>query len=264
VEPPKVESKKLADRVWLLGGGSHHSVLVEFNDFVAVVEAPQNEERSLAVMDEVARLAPNKPIKYVVNTHHHMDHAGGLRTYLAQGTTVVTHAINRQYYVDLLFSTAARTLQPDHMSFFNPMYWVSRRPPPIATVGNSADFGGPATGSGGNVRYVITDHERMIEVLYVEDMNYELGDNSYAQGNHSQDMLMVYLPREKMLINADLYSPSAPGAQPSVISPGMLTLYQNMRKYKLDVAQHVGLHGGLASNADFLKILGDKASSSTR
>jgi glyoxylase-like metal-dependent hydrolase (beta-lactamase superfamily II) len=258
VEPAKVESTKLADRVWLLGGGSHHSVLVEFNDFVAVVEAPQNEERSLAVMDEVARLAPNKPIKYVVNTHHHMDHAGGLRTYLAQGTTIVTHAINRQYYIDLLFSTAARTLEPDHMSFFNPMYWVSRRPPPIATVGNSADFGGPAAGSGGNVRYVITDHERMMEVLYVEDMNYELGDNTYAQGNHSQDMLMVYLPREKMLINADLYSPPAPGAQPPTISPGVLTLYQNMRKYKLDVTQHVGLHGGVASNADFMKIIGDK------
>ena len=259
VAPVKVESTKLADRVWLLGGGSHNSVLVEFNDFTAVVEAPQNEERSLAVMDEVARLAPNKPIRYVVNTHHHMDHAGGLRTYLAQGTTIVTHAINREYYVDLLFSTAARTLQPDHMSFFNPMYWVSRRPPPIATVGNIADFGGPANGSGGGVRYVITDHERLMEVLYVEDMAYELGDNAYAQGNHSQDMLMVYLPKEKMLINADLYSPPAPGAQPPTISPGMLTLFQNMRKYKLDVTQHVGLHGGLASNADFMKTIGDKA-----
>jgi hypothetical protein len=148
------------------------------------------------------------------------------------------------------------------MSFFNPMYWVSRRPPPIATVGNLADFGGPANGSGGNVRYVITDHERMMEVLYVEDMAYELGDNTYAQGNHSQDMLMVYLPREKMLINADLFSPPAPGAQPPVISPGMLTLYQNMRKYKLDVTQHVGLHGGVASNADFMKIIGDKVSAS--
>ena len=101
-----------------------------------------------------------------------------------------------------------------------------------------------------------------MEVLYVEDMNYELGDNTYAQGNHSKDMLMVYLPKEKMLINADLYSPTAPGAQPPMISPGMLTLYQNMRKYKLDVTQHVGLHGGSASNADFMKIIGDKDTTS--
>jgi len=120
-------------------------------------------------------------------------------------------------------------------------------------------LGGPGTGGSGSVRYVITDHERMLEALYVEDMNYELGDPTYAQGNHSNDMLMVYLPKEKILINADLYSPPAPGAQPPVISPGMLTLYQNMRKYKLDVAQHVGLHGSISSNGDFLKILGDKA-----
>jgi hypothetical protein len=61
--PVKVESTKLADRVWLLGGGTHNSVLVEFQDFAAVVEAPQNEARSLAVIEEVNRLAPNKIIK---------------------------------------------------------------------------------------------------------------------------------------------------------------------------------------------------------
>src|ERR1700677_1218281 len=87
--PVKVESQKLADSLWLLGGGSHNSVLVEFKDFVAVVEAPQNEARSLAVIEEVNRLVPDKPIKYVVNTHHHFDHAGGLRTYLSQGTPVI-------------------------------------------------------------------------------------------------------------------------------------------------------------------------------
>ena len=43
-------------------------------------------------------------------------------------------------------------------------------------------------------------------------MAYELSDNSYAQGNHAADMLMVYLPKEKFLINADLYSPPAIGA----------------------------------------------------
>ena len=52
-------------------------MLVEFKDFVAVVEAPNNEERSLAVIAEVNKLVPNKKIRYLVNTHHHMDHAGG-------------------------------------------------------------------------------------------------------------------------------------------------------------------------------------------
>jgi hypothetical protein len=252
--PVRVESTKLADGVWLLGGGTHNSMLVEFKDFVAVVEAPNNEERSLAVIAEVNRLTPNKMIKYVVNTHHHMDHAGGLRTYLSQGTTIVTHAINKQYYLDILFHPSPRELQPDRMSLYSPMYMVSRRPAPIETVG-SPEIGGPGTGGAGGTRYVITDGERMLEVLYVEDMAYELGDNSYAQGNHSNDMLMAYLPKEKILYNADLYSPPAQGAQPSAPTVSMRTLYQNIKKYELDVAQHVPSHGRVGTQEEFLKLV---------
>ena len=251
VQPVKVESKLLAEGVWLLGGGTHNSVLVEFKDFAAVVEAPQNEARSLAVIDEINRLAPNKLIKYVVNTHHHFDHAGGLRTYLSQGTTVITHESNKQYYLDIMFSPAARELQPDRMALYNPMYMISRRPAPIETVASFA--GGPG---GGAAKYVITDGSRVLEIFHVQDMAYELEDQAYAQGNHSADMLMAYLPKEKMLINADLYSPAAPGAPPPAPTPGMRTLFQNMRKQKLDVAQHVPLHGRVGSNDEFLKIVG--------
>ena len=95
----RVASSELAKGVWRIAGGSHHSVAVEFSDFVAVVEAPQNEARSLAVIAEVRRLLPKKPIRYIVNTHHHSDHAGGLRTYVAQSATVVTHEANRNFFV---------------------------------------------------------------------------------------------------------------------------------------------------------------------
>jgi L-ascorbate metabolism protein UlaG (beta-lactamase superfamily) len=250
--PPqvKVESQKLADGVWLLGGGTHNSVLVEFKDFVAVVEAPQNEARSLAVIEEANRLVPDKLIKYVVNTHHHFDHAGGLRTYLSQGTTVITHESNKQYYLDIMFYPAPRELQPDRMALYSPMYMISRRPAPIETVASFA--GGPG---GGAAKYVITDGEHILELFHVQDMAYELEDPSYAQGNHSADMLMVYLPKEKMLINADLYSPPAPGAPPSAATAGMRTLYQNMLKQKLDVARHVPIHGRIGTNDEFLKIV---------
>jgi glyoxylase-like metal-dependent hydrolase (beta-lactamase superfamily II) len=249
--PVKVESQKLAEGVWLLGGGTHNSVLVAFNDFVTVVEAPQNEARSLAVIEEVNRLAPNKPIKYVVNTHHHFDHAGGLRTYLSQGTTVITHESNKQYYLDIMFYPAPRELQPDRMALFSPMYMISRRPAPIETVASFA--GGPG---GGAAKYAITDGERVLDIIHVQDMAYELEDQSYAQGNHSADMLMAYLPKEKILINADLYSPPADGAPIAAATPGMRTLYQNMRKQKLDVARHAPLHGRVATNDEFLKIVG--------
>jgi L-ascorbate metabolism protein UlaG (beta-lactamase superfamily) len=251
VAPVKVESQKLAEGVWLIGGGTHHSVLVEFKDFATVVEAPQNEARSLAVIEEVNRLAPNKPIKYVVNTHHHFDHAGGLRTYLSQGTTVITHESNKQYYMDIMFYPAPRELQADRMALYNPMYMISRRPAPIETVASFA--GGPG---GGAAKYVVSDGERVLEIFHVQDMAYELEDPSYAQGNTSADMLMVYLPKEKILVNADLYSPPAAGAPAPAPTPAMRTLYQNMLKQKLDVARHVPIHGRVGTNDEFLKIVG--------
>ena len=248
----RVQSQRLADGLWLLGGGTHNSVLIEFKDFLAVVEAPQNEARSLAVIAEANRLVPNKLIRYVVNTHHHFDHAGGLRTYLSQGTTVITHESNKQYYLDIMFYPAPRELQPDRLSLYNPMYMISRRPAPIETVASMA--GGPG---GGAAQYVVTDGQRILEIFHVQDMAYELGDQSYAQGNHSADMLMVYLPGERVLINADLYSPPE-GAQPPAATSGMRTLYQNMLKHHLEVAQHVPLHGRPGTNDEFIKIVGSR------
>jgi hypothetical protein len=247
VPPARVESTKLADGVWMLGGGTHNSMLVEFKDFVAVVEAPNNEARSLAVIAEAGRLVPNKPIKYLVNTHHQFDHAGGLRTFLSQGTTIVTHESNKPYYLDIMFYPAPRTLDPDRMATYSPMYMISRRPAPIETVGGDTRATAP---------YVITDGVRMLEVFHVQDMAYELGDASLRQGNHSQDMLMAYLPKERILYNADLYSPPSAGASLPAQTPASKTLYQNIVKLKLDVAQHVPTHGRVGTNEEFMKIFG--------
>jgi flavorubredoxin len=94
----------------------------------------------------------------------------------------------------------------------------------------------------------------MLEVFHVQDMAYELGDPSLRQGNHSQDMLMAYLPKERILYNADLYSPPAAGAAAPAQTPASKTLYQNMLKLKLDVAQHVPTHGRVGTNEEFMKI----------
>jgi hypothetical protein len=124
---------------------------------------------------------------------------------------------------------------------------ISRRPPPIETVGGDTRNTAP---------YVITDGVRMLEVFHVQDMAYELGEPSYRQGNHGADMLMAYLPKEKILLNADLYSPPAEGAPAPAPTAGMRTLYRNMVKLKLDVDQHVPIHGRVGPNSEFLKIVG--------
>ena len=101
----------------------------------------------------------------------------------------------------------------------------------------------------------------MMEVFHVLDVAYDLGDPSYRQGNHSNDMLMVYLPKEKILVNADLYSPQVSGPAPASPTPGMRTLSQNIQMLKLDVAQHVPIHGRVATNDEFVKSVGKTLSS---
>lgn len=229
VSPVRAEAQKLAEGVWIIGGGSHNSVAVEFRDFVAVVEAPLNEERSLAVINEVTRVIPNKPIRYIVNTHHHFDHAGGLRTYLSQGATVVTHQAAEDFYRNVMFHSAPRTLDPDRLAKFEPMFTVSRRPAPLEAV---------------NQKYVISDGVRNLDVHPVQG------------SSHATSMAIAYLPKERILINADMYSPPAPGAQPPAPSPSMRTLAQNIQRLKLDVAQHVPIHGRPGANEEFVKLVG--------
>ncbi len=223
-----VDSQEVADGVWRIAGGSHHSVLVEFDDFVAVVEAPLSEARSLAVIEEVGRLVPGKPIRYVVNTHHHFDHSGGLRTYVAQAATVITHAGNVGFYEDVLFHPSQRTLAPDRLAQFYPMFAPSRRPAPIEPV---------------HRQYVLSDGNRTMEI-------HPLRGNA-----HTQTMVLVYLPEEQILMNADMYNAGIP-VQPFRL-PNMRTLRDNIERLGLDVEQHVSMHGQTASHADFLAAIPD-------
>ena len=124
----RVASNQVAPGLWRIAGEAHHSFLVEFRDFLTVIEAPQDEFRSLAVIAEVHKLVPDKPIRYVVNTHHHFDHSGGLRTYAAQGVSVVTHAANKAFYQNVLFYPLQRSLEPDLLSLRYPWFRTDRVP----------------------------------------------------------------------------------------------------------------------------------------
>ena len=220
-EPVRVQSERLGDGLWLIGGGSHNSVAIEFSEHVAVIEAPLNEERSLAVIGEVNRLIPDKPIRFVVNTHHHWDHLGGLRAYVHEGATVVTHESNRPYYQEVL-RARPWMLQPDRFSLYPPEEWSE------GYIFETA-----------REKYILADDTRTVELYNVEGLA------------HAAGMLIAYIPREKVVVQADLYNPGAPAPNAS-----SRTFYERLQQLALDVTTIVGIHGNPAPMAQFVQFVG--------
>lgn len=222
--PVQTTTTKLADGVWHIAGGSHHSVIVEFNDYIAVAEAPLSEERSLAVMAEAKKLVPNKPVRYVLTTHHHFDHVGGLRTYVAEGVTVVTNQVNVPYFEKTL--TAPATVAPD-MQAKNP------KPPKLQGVTD---------------KYVITDGTQTIEVYPT------------AGDTHTKEYMFIYLPGPKILVEGDAFSPGPPNAPPPATpAPNAVTLYDDIQRLKLNIATIAPIHGrGPVPIAELRKFIGKK------
>ena len=215
-----------------MGGSTHNSVAVEFKDFVAVVEAPLDEARSLAVIEEVAKRMPGKPIRFLVNTHQHFDHIGGLRTYLHIGATIVTHWKNFDFYNRDVLNAVPRTLQPD---------MVSRWPPTEIFEGYNIE----------TVRenYVITDGTRIMQVYYVHPLR------------HAEGMLMA-TPEGEAGDRADLFDTHLPPPAPPTAANR--TLFNEVQTLKLDVASIVPIHGRPVPWSDFAKVMAAPPSGAPR
>jgi glyoxylase-like metal-dependent hydrolase (beta-lactamase superfamily II) len=211
----RTESQKLGDGLWYITGGSHHSLAVEFKDHVAVVEGPQTEERALAVIAETRKLIPGKPIRYLIPTHHHFDHSGGVRPFAAEGATIVTHDMNRDFFKRAL--EAPRTLNPGKY--------------PRKVKGKFVTF---------TDKHALSDGNRVVELYHVRN------------NPHNDAMTMIYFPKEKILVQADVFSPPAQPATaaPATTNPNTVAFYEELMARKLDVAQHAPIHGRLAKAAE--------------
>jgi glyoxylase-like metal-dependent hydrolase (beta-lactamase superfamily II) len=222
-EPVPVKSEKVAEGVWYITGVNNNSVLIEMKDYLIVVEAPHGERRSLAVLGEVKKLVPNKRIKYLINTHHHFDHASGVRTYAAEGVTIVTHEINRPYFERA--ASNSWTLVPDRLA-------KSKKKPVFQTMGDNM---------------VLTDGARSVEL-------YQIVGNPHHDG-----IIMAFLRKEKLLIEADVYTPLPPGAEPpKVPNPQAVNLESNVRRLNLEVDRIVSIHGRVVPYSELLATIGKK------
>jgi glyoxylase-like metal-dependent hydrolase (beta-lactamase superfamily II) len=206
---PNVAVDTIAPGVWRIAGGSHHTIAIEQSNRVVLVEAPQSDARTLAAIAKAREIAPaGKPVNIVVNTHHHFDHSGGFRAAVSEGLTVVTHQGNRDFYERVVFPRP-HTINPDALQ-------RNRKPLNLLTVGD---------------RHTMRDGLRTIEIHHMP-------------GNaHNGNMLVVYLPAEKILIQADLFNPPAPNAPPPPGFPFAANLVENVQKRGLQVERVVGIHG---------------------
>lgn len=175
---PEPTPEDLGGGFWLITGG-YGAVVADFKNYIVVIEGPQNDMRAEQIITAAKKLVPNKPIKYVINTHAHFDHAGGLRAFVAEGATIVTHKVNKAYY-EKVFKDP-HTLVPDKLSQMNPQPKIK-----IETMTETK---------------VMTDGAHTIELYHV--------DNS----THNEGMLIAYLPKQKVLIEADEFNVGPANAQ---------------------------------------------------
>jgi glyoxylase-like metal-dependent hydrolase (beta-lactamase superfamily II) len=110
--PPKLV--ELGPDVVQVVTGSHNNLIVNMKDGLAIFDAPMGEAQSKFVIDAAKQKFPGKAIKYLILTHHHMDHTGGMRTFAAEGATIVVPAPDKAYFEKDL--KAAHTVVPDAYS----------------------------------------------------------------------------------------------------------------------------------------------------
>jgi glyoxylase-like metal-dependent hydrolase (beta-lactamase superfamily II) len=220
---PEVVVREIAKGVFHMTGQTHHSMLVEFSDHMVLIEAP-NEGRVLAVLAKARELRPNKPVTALVVSHHHSDHTSGVRAAVAEGINeIIIHTKNIPYVQELL--RRPWTIAPDALA-------KKPNPKPVKFTGVSDSL-------------VLKDNFNEVQLHYVLD------------NTHSDNMLSIYFPNGGIYTQADIYMPDDPrnivAGYPEGHAPWVQNVYQNIVFRKINVQQHVPLHGEPVPQSQFLE-----------
>jgi len=206
--------------------GGYRSVAVEMKDHIVLIEAPQSEMTTSNIIEEVKKAIPNKPIKYVVNTHTHADHSGGLRAAVAEGAIVITHESNKQLYENW-FSNPRTLLMPDKLSQSD----------------KKAKF------EYMDEKKVLQDKMNTIELYHLDRVA------------HAEDMIIAYLPNIKTVVEADAFNaPAANAAPPQTVNGLEMLFASELDRLKIDYTTIIPVHqpnpDREITKADLLKNIG--------
>jgi glyoxylase-like metal-dependent hydrolase (beta-lactamase superfamily II) len=217
--PPPVTAsvEKVGEGLWSINAAGTRSLAVEFADHIVMLEGPTSEARSLAANEAILKTVPNKPIRYVVNTHAHYDHAGGLRTYVAQGITVITQEVNKPFYEKVW--ARPWTVEQDLLA----------KSPKAPMIEGVAD------------KRVLSDKTRTLELYYLDTSKHHTGQ------------LIAYLPKERILMYGDGYNPPA-GNEIKTPERGpefALQMYDKIQQLKLNPERIAPVHGRVVPFENF-------------
>jgi glyoxylase-like metal-dependent hydrolase (beta-lactamase superfamily II) len=215
VPPQTVTVDEIGTGIWRLAGGSHHSVLFEFADHLTLFEVPQSEARARAVIARAKELRPGKPLTHAIVSHHHFDHTAGLRAAVAEGLTIVTHERSAAAFKEM--TTRAHGAMPEALT-------RSPQPLKLETVSDE---------------HTLRDAEMEVRL-------YHLSGNP-----HADTLIMAYVPRDRLLIQADVYEP----APQFTAFPFARNMAEHIRKRGLRVDRHVPIHGDMKTHEEFLKVI---------
>jgi glyoxylase-like metal-dependent hydrolase (beta-lactamase superfamily II) len=216
---PGLKLEELAPGIQHVVGGSHNSLIVEMKDHLIVFDAPVSDWQSTWTISAARGKYVRKPVKYLVLTHHHMDHAGGIRAYADAGATIVTGQGTAAHFKRVLAAPFTR----------NPVLSQSdlTRTPIVEVMG----------------KHVLSDGTRQVE-MYVLDPN-----------PHADGLLIGYVPDAKIGFVTDIWSPGA-GPLPDKLNPSLAALVAGVKKAGIAPAKFAGGHGGAADYAPLAALEG--------
>ena len=223
VNPPKMNTHEIAKGVYLienLAGRDYNVMFADLGKSVVVFEAPIDMWASKIALAEIRKVFPEKPIRFVMVSHFHDDHAAGIRNYMAEGIAVITTPGNREHFEKIARLPHTFHGENNLLKATEPKFEIVR-----------------------NKLHQIKGNDLTVQFL-------DLGPNAHVDEN-----IVAYIPEREILFQGDFFRVPIDRSKPERIRDEGLLLLQKIKENGLAVKQLVGAHGPTGSVQDLERAL---------